>query len=218
MASHFPHVLAVGDWDDATVQLTNDQIHHLERVLRLKPGEAVGYTDGKGTVGRGVYEGGRINRDQEGTVPRPSPLTMAVPPPASRERCRFLVEKLAELGVARLVWLSTRFGEGHVPHRTKAMSWAVSALEQSRGGWLMEIGEGLVAWEDLHRPLVVAVPGGGSEVFEVMTVAIGPEGGLDPAEIPADAATIDLGVTILRVETAAVVAATRFSRPWHGGS
>jgi hypothetical protein len=98
------------------------------------------------------------------------------------------------------------------------MSWAVGALEQSRGGWLMEMSDGLVSWEDLRRPLVVAVPGGGNEVFEVTTVAIGPEGGLDPAEIPGDAATIDLGMTILRVETAAVVAATRFSRPWHGGS
>lgn len=218
MASHFPHVLVMGEWDEDTVKLTTNQVHHLERVLRLKPGEVVGYTDGRGTVGRGVYEGGWVTRDQEGTVPRPSPLTMAVPPPASRERCRFLVEKLAELGVARLVWLSTQFGEGHVPHQAKAMSWAVSALEQSRGGWLMEIGDGLVGWDDLLRPLVVAVPGGGSEVFEVMTVAIGPEGGLDAAEIPADASTIDLGLTILRVETAAVVAATRFSRPWHGGS
>jgi 16S rRNA U1498 N3-methylase RsmE len=128
------------------------------------------------------------------------------------------VEKLSELGVARLTWLSTQWGEGHVPHSVKAVSWAVSALEQSRGGWLMEVGDGLLRWDELQRPLVVAVPGGSSEVFEVMTVAIGPEGGLDPAEIPADAATIDLGTTVLRVETAAVVAATRFSRPWHGGS
>ncbi len=217
MTSHFPHVLVAGDWDEPTLALTKDQLHHLDKVLRMTPGEAVSYTDGKGTVGKGVYEGGRITRDEEETVPRPSPLTIAVPPPASRDRCRFLVEKLAELGVARLLWLSTRWGEGHVPHSLKALSWAVTALEQSRGGWLMEIGDGLVRWEDLDRPLVVAVPGGGSEVFEVMTVAIGPEGGLDPAEIPADAATIDLGMTILRVETAAVVAATRFSRPWHGG-
>ena len=57
----------------------------------------------------------------------------------------------------------------------------------------MEVGTDLVSWDDLDRPLVVAVPGGGSEIFEVRTVAIGPEGGLDPAEIPADAASIDLG-------------------------
>jgi 16S rRNA (uracil1498-N3)-methyltransferase len=210
-------MLIPGDWSDVALPLTKEQAHHLDRVLRLSSGAPLSYTDGKGTVGSGVYEGGRIVRGDENTVPRPSPLTIAVSPPESRERCRFLVEKLSELGVARLVWLSTRWGEGHVPHSVKAMSWAVSALEQSRGGWLMEVGDGLLGWGELQRPLVVAVPGGGGEVFEVMTVAIGPEGGLDPDEIPADATTIDLGTTILRVETAAVVAATRFSRPWHGG-
>ncbi|HSO49781.1 MAG TPA: RsmE family RNA methyltransferase, partial [Acidimicrobiia bacterium] len=146
-----------------------------------------------------------------------NPLTLAVAPPASRDRCRFLVEKLSELGVARLVWLATSHGEGRSPHAGKTDLWAASALEQSRGGWLMEVGTDLVSWDDLDRPLVVAVPGGGSDVFEVRTVAVGPEGGLDPAEIPADAASIDLGSTILRVETAAVIAASRFSRPWRGG-
>ncbi len=217
MGSHFPHLLAEEPWDGEALAVTRDQLHHLEKVLRVEPGQEVSYTNGRGTVGTGVYEDGRIIRDREATVPRPSPLTMAVAPPASRDRCRFLVEKLGELGVARLVWLSTRNGEGRIPHLGKTTAWAVSALEQSRGGWLMEVGTDLVAWDDLDRPLVVAVPGGGTEVFEVRTVAIGPEGGLDPAEIPADAASIDLGLTILRVETAAVVAASRFSRPWHGG-
>ena len=217
MGGHFPHLLIETAWDDETLMPTRDQIHHLERVLKVAPGEAVSYTDGRGTVGTGFYENSRISRDHEGTVPRPSPLTLAVAPPASRDRCRFLVEKLSEMGVARLLWLSTRRGEGRIPHVGKTMSWAVSALEQSRGGWLMEIGTELVGWDDLDRPLVVAIPGGGNEVFEVRTVAVGPEGGLDPAEIPADAASIDLGTTILRVETAAVVAASRFGRPWHGG-
>lgn len=218
MGSHFPHLFVEGPWDDDTLGVTRDQLHHLEKVLRLTPGELVSYTDGRGTVGKGGFEGGRITRDLEETVPRPNQLTLAVPPPASRDRCRFLVEKLSELGVARLVWLSTNRGEGRIPHAGKATSWAVSALEQSRGGWLIEVGPKLASWDDLDRPLVVAVPGGGNEDFEVRTVAIGPEGGLDPAEIPADAASIDLGSTILRVETAAVVAASRFGRPWHGGS
>lgn len=216
MGGHYPHLLVEGVWNDASLAVTGDHLHHLEKVLRVAPGEAVGYTDGRGTVGSGVYESGRIIRGAEGAVPRASPLTLAVPPPANRDRCRFLVEKLSEMGVARLVWLSTRRGEGRIPHATKTTAWAVAALEQSRGGWLIDIGTELIGWQDLERPLVVAVPGGGNEVFEVRTVAIGPEGGWDPAEIPADASSIDLGLTILRVETAAVVAASRFSRPRHG--
>jgi len=217
MGRHVPHLLAHGDWHEDSLELTRDQLHHVEKVLRMEAGEEVTYTNGKGTVGTGVYRDGRIVRDRESTVPRPSPLTLAVAPPTSRDRCRFLVEKLSELGIARLTWLSTSRGQGRIPHVGKTAFWAESALEQSRGGWLIEIGAGLVSWDDLDRPLVVAVPGGGSEIFEVRTVAVGPEGGLDPGEIPADAATIDLGSTILRVETAAVIAASRFSRLWHGG-
>jgi len=217
MGRHVPHLFVAGDWDDDTLRVTRDQLHHLEKVLRLSEGEEVSYTNGRGTVGTGVFADGLVVRNREETVPRPNPLTLAVAPPASRDRCRFLVEKLSELGVARLAWLGTSRGEGRIPHAGKTSLWAVSALEQSRGGWLMEVGTELVSWADLDRPLVVALPGGGSEIFEVRTVAVGPEGGLDPAEIPADAASIDLGSTILRVETAAVIAASRFSSPWHGG-
>ncbi|HET7846010.1 MAG TPA: 16S rRNA (uracil(1498)-N(3))-methyltransferase [Acidimicrobiia bacterium] len=217
MGRHVPHLFVAGDWDHDKLRLTRDQLHHLEKVLRLSEGAEVSYTNGRGTVGNGSFSGGVIVRDREETVPRPNPITLAVAPPASRDRCRFLVEKLSELGVARLAWLATSRGEGRIPHAAKTTLWSASALEQSRGGWLMEVGADLLSWDDLDRPLVVAVPGGGSEIFEVRTVAIGPEGGLDPAEIPADAASIDLGSTILRVETAAVIAASRFSRPWHGG-
>ena len=216
MRGHLPHLLVQGVWDDETLAVTGEQQHHLEKVLRLMPGEALSYTDGVGTVGTGVYTSGRIVRGHEATVPRANNLTLAVAPPTSRDRCRFLVEKLSELGVAHLVWLSTRHGEGRVPGAGKAESWAAAALEQSRGGWLIQISTGLVGWEELERPLVVAVPGGGEEVLEVRTVGIGPEGGLDPDDIPEDAASIDLGPTILRVETAAVVAASRFRRSWSG--
>jgi RsmE family RNA methyltransferase len=218
MGGHFPHLYLQGPWEEDTLGVTKDQLHHLEKVLRVTPGEQVSYTNGSGTVGVGVFEAGRIIRDLEETVPRPNQLTMAVPPPASRDRCRYLVEKLSELGVARLVWLSTTRGEGRIPHAGKVASWAISALEQSRGGWLIDVGDGLVTWDQLDRPLVVAIPGGDNDDFEVRTVAVGPEGGLAPAEIPPDAASVDLGSTILRVETAAVVAASRFSRPWRGGS
>jgi len=41
------------------------------------------------------------------------------------------------------------------------------------------------------------------------TVVVGPEGGLAPDEIPNEVVLWDLGPTILRVETAALVAAAR---------
>jgi RsmE family RNA methyltransferase len=41
------------------------------------------------------------------------------------------------------------------------------------------------------------------------TVVIGPEGGWSAGEIPEEAVRYDLGATVLRVETAALVAAAR---------
>ena len=112
---HIPHLYVGGVWDDALSVLSQEQTHHLERVLRVGSGSAVTYTDGRGRIGNGEYRGGEVTRGEESTVGRPNTLTFAVAPPANRDRCRFLVEKLAEIGVARLQWLETRFGEGKVP-------------------------------------------------------------------------------------------------------
>lgn len=137
---------------------------------------------------------------------------MAVAPPSNKDRVRFVVEKLAELGVEQLVWLRTTFGTGRLPPPEKQMAWAISALEQSRGGWLMGLGGEFVTWSDLEEPVLVCQPAG-SAVIEVLaprTVVVGPEGGFDPDEVPSDFESVALGETILRVETAAVVAATKF--------
>ncbi len=215
--AHIPHLYIAGIWDGSSLYLSPEQAHHLDKVLRTGAGSrVVTYTDGRGRVGRGEYRGGEVTRGEESTVGRPSALSFAVAPPTSRDRCRFLVEKLAELGVARLQWLATRYGEGKVPSIERMSTWAIGALEQSRGAWLTEVGAGFVAWEDLDRPLAIAAPGGDDQPIEVVTIAIGPEGGWDPAELPSDAGWVDLGPTILRVETAAIVAAARFGRPWHG--
>jgi 16S rRNA (uracil1498-N3)-methyltransferase len=141
---------------------------------------------------------------------------MAVAPPRAAERQRFLVEKLAELGVAELRWLATIHVSGRVPRRERAQAWAVAALEQSRGVYLMEINAEDVPPADLMPPLLVADPGGRplSRAFSprsgtvTVTVAVGPEGGFSADELPGHAEPLSLGPRILRVETAAVVAAT----------
>ena len=212
---HNPHLYIGGAWDDPVLLLSSAQIHHLERVLRIRPGSPVTYTDGRGRVGHGSYRGSEVARGEESTVGRPNPLTLAVAPPASRERCRFMVEKLSEIGVSGLYWLETRRGEGKVPSPDRLQAWAVGALEQSRGAWLIDVGTSMVTWDQLKRPLTVAAPGGSPRPIEMMTIAIGPEGGWEPGEVPADAGLVDLGPTTLRVETAALVAATRFG-PWQG--
>jgi 16S rRNA (uracil1498-N3)-methyltransferase len=206
---HIPHLVLSRPWEGDDLTLSSDHWHHLTRVLRLSGGDPVSYTDGNGRTGEGKLGDRVVVRGEERAVPKSSSLVVAVAPPTSRDRQRFLVEKLAELGVARLHWLNTRHGGSRVPGISKLTSWVEAAVEQSRGAWLMEVGTDLVTWEQLEPPVVVCAPGGSGMPPRATTVVVGPEGGLAPEEIPNDVVLWDLGPTILRVETAALVAAAR---------
>lgn len=206
---HIPHLLLAGPWQGEAISLSPSHWHHLTRVLRLDMHAPLTYTDGRGQVGEGTLTDHAIVRGAERRVPRPSELEVVVAPPTPRDRQRFLVEKLTELGVARLRWLATRHGVARVAGSSKIASWVAAAVEQSRGGWAMEVSAGLATWEDLVSPAVVCAPGGDGEPPEVASVVVGPEGGFAPGEIPGHLALWDLGPTVLRVETAALVAAAR---------
>lgn len=201
---HIPHLHLPPPWADGTLELGDSQRRHLQRVLRLGDGVEVSYTDGRGLIGSGRLSGAGVVRGEEASVGRPTELTVVVPPPSARDRLRFLVEKTAELGVARLLWVRTVHTEGRFPPADKAASWAMSALEQSRGGWLMEIGTTSLADLD-PGDLVIADPGG-TTVAPIgrRTLLVGPEGGLEADEIPSGASLLSLGPTVLRVETAAI--------------
>lgn len=212
MSSHTPHLYLPGPWSGGRIDLGQDERRHLEKVLRLPLRADVTYTDGAGQVGSGVFDGDGIQRGSERLLSRHSALTIAVAPPKNTSRLRFVVEKLAELGVARLLWLATEYSEGRAPRSEKALAWSKGALEQSRGSWLMDIS-GTVMIEELNRfgAPVFADHGGGS-VDDLGSIAnpvlcVGPEGGFAAEEIPEDAIRLALGTTILRVETAAVVGA-----------
>ena len=206
---HVPHVVVGAPWPDEEISLSPIQWRHLTKVLRKNRGDAVTYTDGLGTRGLGRLSSQSVVRGEEVETPRSNDLTVAVAPPASKDRQRFLVEKLAELGVARLLWLETRHGKERVASPAKVFGWVLAAVEQSRGSWLMETSQDLVRIGDLQGRVVLCHPGGATQPGDPEVVVVGPEGGFADDEIPLDAVTWDLGQTVLRVETAAVVAAAR---------
>lgn len=210
---HVPHLYLPGPWEGSHLAFRPEQAHHLERVLRVKDGSEVSYTDGRGLTGTGIKQDGAVERGAERLDPPPRPtLSIATPPPEQKDRARFLVEKLGELGVARLIWLRTERSEGRVPSHEKSMAWARSALEQSRGSYLMQI-EGPFTLDLLDPPLMVAdesVEVSSPLAGERLTIAIGPEGGWSPEEIPASAPRLALGRRVLRLETAAIAAAAIF--------
>ena len=204
---HIPHLVVGAPWSGSKLGLTVVQWRHVTKVLRMKSGQPVSYTDGLGTMGIGILGPQSIERGEEETVERPSNLAVAVAPPANKDRQRFLVEKLAELGVARLIWLETAHGKERVANPAKVFGWVHAAVEQSRGAYLMETSDELVRLGELEGNVVICHPGGSDDHGDVDVVAIGPEGGFSKEELPEGAQLWDLGPTILRVETAALVAA-----------
>ena len=134
--AHIPHVVIEGPWEDPIIVPDQGTERHLRSVLRLADGAPVEYTDGAGTRGSGTLVPGGIERGQEERVDRLPRLVIAVAPLKAKDRMRFLVEKLTELGVSEVWWLATRFGQVPAPSDDRVRSWAVSALEQSRGTWL----------------------------------------------------------------------------------
>lgn len=209
---HVPHVFVPAPWEADALVVPEPERHHLERVLRRAAGSAVTYTDGAGRTGAGTLEAGRIGRGEEHRTAQPPDVTIVVGLLNGADRMRLIVEKLGELGVRRLVWLRSEYGRGRSPAPAKVRAWAIGALQQSRGSYLLDVA-GPVDWAELPHGLVLADKGGADPDDALgrpdgCTIVIGPEGGFSDREVPAGTVRIDFGPRILRTETAAIVAAS----------
>lgn len=199
--------------------LSEEDFHHLERVMRLRRGEIVTCSDGAGrwvstTWDAGVQPTGEIHI----SPPRQRLLTVAIAP-VKGDRTEWVIEKLVELGIDRIVVLA--------PTDHSVVKWsqekAVQVLEryrrigraaamQSRQLFLPHI-YGPVALDAFAQGpdgevVAFGEPGGSCAIEEVSTLVIGPEGGFSAAEVGRAPATVDLGGSILRADTAAIVGAT----------
>ena len=210
--------------------------HHLLRALRLRPGEVVVAADGRGrwrpcriaasarragsssvaeAIGSGLLEAdGPVRDDGE----PPAPVTVAFAP-VKGERPEWVVQKLTELGVDRIVVLRAarsvvRWEAGRAERALERLGRvAREAAAQSRrsrlplvqGVWSLAELTGALAPE----PVALADPGGTGLPGTLRALAVGPEGGWDEAERSgAGLARVDLGPTVLRAETAALAAGT----------
>lgn len=198
--------------------LDEDSTHHLFRVLRIRPGESVTVTDGVGSWRPCRAETDRVVPDGE-TVSEPppvAPLTVAVAVPKA-DRPEWLVRKVTEIGVDRLVWLHcrrsvVRWDDARASKARARLDKVVTeASLQSRRVWFPTV-EGPVPASCVLGDAVAAEPGGRRMAAEDWVVAVGPEGGWDPDELAMACACVDLGPHVLRAETAALVAAAELVR------
>ena len=207
--------------DLAAPALTDEDDHHLFRVLRLRPGELVTVADGVGGWRRCVVRDARRGLEPETEIERddaPSPpITIAFAVPKA-ERPEWVVQKLTEVGVDRIVPMTTAHSvvrwEGDRAARAVARLREVAraAAMQARRSWLPEIAEVAPfpeALATLGAVAALAEAGGGPIALERPTVLVGPEGGWSAEELSAAPATVGLGPTVLRAETAALAAGIR---------
>lgn len=205
--------------DVAAPDLDEAAEHHLFRVLRTGEGDVVSVTDGRGAwrlcraCARTIEPDGDV--EHEPVPRRPVSIAFAIP---KQDRPEWIVQKLTELGVSRIVLLHAERSVVRWPadrvakHLSKLGRVAAEALQQSRGVWLPTL-DGPANAIDVLGGFVAAEPGGaplsdvdGTRGEPSLAVAIGPEGGWSERELDAAAGTVRLGATVLRVETAAVTA------------
>lgn len=221
------HLFVVGL--DDTLAVAGEDGHHLCRVLRLQPGQAVTAADGNGTWRPYTVEragSGAVGLTATGaavTEPAPRFRTAVAFALTKGDKPELVVQKLTELGVDRILGV---VADRSVSRPDDAKShkmverWRRVALEasrQSRRARIPEVTE-LAPLRSLtgHPGLVVAELGGGPvEALGTppggeLLVAVGPEGGWAPGEVDGlmPWARLDLGPFVLRAETAALAAAT----------
>ncbi|PZG00695.1 16S rRNA (uracil(1498)-N(3))-methyltransferase [Micromonospora deserti] len=209
--------------------------HHAATVQRLRVGEELLLTDGRGgTAGAVVTAVGRGTLDlavtARGYVDAPVPRLVVVQGIAKGDRGELAVQAMTEVGVDEIVpWAASRSvvqwrGDRGVRAREKWVATAREAAKQARRAWLPVVAgspdesttrvarriAGAGAAYLLHeaaddRLTTVELPATGEIVL-----VVGPEGGIADSELDALAAAgarpVRLGPSVLRTSTAGVAA------------
>ena len=198
--------------------LADDDRHHLTRVLRLRNGESISVTDGRGSWRMCSWIDGALN--STGDIVREEPrrklgVAFAL---CKSDKPETIVQKLTELGVDLIVpFVSAR----------SVVKWDADKAERNLERWRKVSREAVMQSRQVFVPtidalvasvdelverhgtgLVVAEPGAASLGPDVTMIAVGPEGGFTDDEIARFRSSVGLPGGVLRAETAAVVAGT----------
>jgi 16S rRNA (uracil1498-N3)-methyltransferase len=221
------------------VTLGGSAAGHLTRVLRLRPGEALTLFNGTGgefAAGIDTAHGGKVTAvvGEHLARERESGLELTLAQGVSRgERMDLVLQKATELGVTAVVPLLTERSVVRLDERQaqrKLAHWraiAIAACEQCGRNRLPQLtlpqglgeflrGPAAGAMRLLLSPMGTATLNDLKSPASVVTVLIGPEGGLTDAEqeaaVAAGFTAVRLGPRVLRTETAALAAVTLLQR------
>ena len=221
--------LFYGEITGNTVIINNEEQQHIVKVLRMKSGEEIFVTDGKGNLAKGnlVFEGKKVHLEIleiKEKLPNFSPqLHIAIAPTKNIDRIEFFVEKAVEMGISEITFLQTEKTERKNISIEKLTKQAISASKQSLRFHFPKMND-LVKFSDFIKNLnaettFVAHCNENLERIhlkdidsrENITFLIGPEGDFSDKEIQILAEkgikAVSLGSQRLRTETAGIFVA-----------
>ena len=212
------------------IVVTGAEARHITSVLRLKPGQAVEFFDGKGAIFSAVFETtekdrvvARITAVRQEEDLAASPLTVAQCL-LKGKKMDFLIQKATELGVQTFLPVVSRYCENHGDRRHQEERWQrimIEACKQCHRSAPMRIEpvtalaqadfsactHRLAAWE---QEQTAALPTSFIGQPGAVCLFLGPEGGLHSEDLQIlqqqQFTTFSLGPRILRGETAALAA------------
>lgn len=222
------HFFHCADLSPDTVELSREESHHLQHVLRIPAGSVVGLVDGQGTTADAkLLEVGkrrctaRILRRERHPRERKASVHLAVAPTKKIDRFEWFLEKATEIGVDRITPIHTKNSERKRLRQDRLEKLLISAMKQSQRTWLPRLdaltklnnlkGEApqkFFGWCEGDHVALTSVYDPKRDALLV----IGPEGDFTAEEaewlIESNFQAVNLGPARLRTETAAIAACT----------
>ena len=201
------------------IPLTPTLYKRFFRVMRHRHGDMITLTDGKGQYLYGVLDekAAAIKIMEIRKVPDDRiPLNVFLPL-IKRERMKWVISKLGEIGVKSIIPVITerttiRKWSDNNKKRCQALLGA--ALEVRSGAWITECQD-IQSFDEIYKHVNCFLDIDGDSIRNysyrggTFSILIGPEGGLSESEkkklLDVGAIPISLGKCTLRVETAAIV-------------
>jgi 16S rRNA (uracil1498-N3)-methyltransferase len=193
--------------------LGRDDEHHLRKVLRANEGEEVVVINGKGSWALCEVSSSSLRRVSDVQTDPPSPETTLYLTPLKGDRAEWAVAKATEVGISRIVPLisermTVKFkGDAREKILSRWRRIADEASGQCRRTYDVVVDEP-VKVKDVQALVAVADLGATGNWAGLRSVAIGPEGGWASDEWDVGRRRVGLGPTVLRAETAGIVAAS----------
>ncbi len=133
--------------DQPELELDEDNSRHIIQVLRMKPGELLRLTDGRGQLLEAAIVDDHKKRCRVAVrstatePPHPANVTIAISPLKNASRFEWFLEKATEIGVTGIIPLLCERTERAATRQDRLQNILVSAMLQSQQAWLPVLAE-----------------------------------------------------------------------------